>query len=530
MTGAAIGLFIYVIGLCVGSFLNVVIYRLPRGLSILKPAWSFCPHCKTTLRWHDNLPVLSWLLLRARCRHCRQPISRQYPLIEAATGVVFLLVYCLLFVADARLGVAQPRWPTDVPLLLAWLVLVGVLIACSAMDLLWYVVDTRITDVAVVAGIVLCALWPRPEFFAARAATPAAAAAVVAFLVSALMLWWAGRGEPSAAEEELVRETTDDDAKRAVPSPMINAAAVLAIVVFVGLAVWLLVGAAGPALEAGGHFRLAVPAVLLALFAVMVLTGGQPREVDKELRAAIEAEAPTSRGAAVRESVWLAPATATAIITYFVVRDVPAAREAWQEVMGWMPFGRFAPLAGAAFAIHGAIIAAAAGWIIRIFFTLAFGREAFGVGDIYILAAAGAVGGWDIALLGFLLSVFIALLGWTIGLLLKRPGMIPFGPPLAIGFLMALWLNRPAAPRADALYEDFAHLWQTRPLLLLGIVLVVLPLSILLARLTRHLIEPHEEQVAPPPQSETSLEEQPGDEGPPPAAGAPPRPEPDDNV
>jgi leader peptidase (prepilin peptidase)/N-methyltransferase len=508
MASVVIGLVVYLTGLCVGSFLNVVIYRLPRGLSILKPTWSFCPHCKTTLQWYDNLPVLGWVLLKARCRYCHRPISAQYPLIEAITGLVFLLTYYLLFVGNARVlkvtevGVLglNAHWPTDIPFLLAWLVLAAVLIVCSAMDLIWYVVDTRITDVALLAGIVLCALWPRPEFLADRAATPAAAAAIVAFIVSGLMLWRSARRESSAGQEGFVRDATADDAATASLSPSINAATLIAILVFVGLAVWLLVEAANPSLSTSSAFHLAVPATLLALFVAMVLTGGQPRAADEELRAAIEAEAPTSRGASIRELLWLAPAAAAAIITYFIVCKVPAVTDLWQSATGWTAAGQFVPLGGAAFAIHGAIVGAAAGWIVRIFFTLAFGREAFGVGDIYILAAAGALGGWDIALLGFLLSVFIALLGWIIGLLLKRPGMIPFGPPLAIGFMAALWLNHQAAARADSFYQGLVLTSQQpgKTALLVGILLVVLPASIVLARLTRRVVERRVERTETP--------------------------------
>jgi len=514
MLDAAIGLFIYLAGLCVGSFLNVVIYRLPRGLSISKPTWSFCPRCKTTLRWRDNLPVLGWLLLRARCRYCHQPISAQYPLIEAITGLAFVLTYHLLFVAHARawqvaaVGVTElhPTWPTEVPLLLAWLVLVAVLIVCSTMDLVWYLIDTRITDVALIAGIVLCAVWPRPEFFGERAATPAAAAATVAFVVSGLMLWRTAWRGSSAAENGLVRDVVADDANSASPSS-INAATVIAIVAFVGLAVWLLAGPAIATSDTSGVFRLATPAALVALFVAMVLTGGQPRAADEELRAAIEAEAPASRGAALRELLWLAPAAVTAIITYFIVRSVPLVGNGWQSATSWTPAGQFAPLGGAVFAIHGAIVAAAAGWIVRIFFTLAFGREAFGVGDIYILAAAGAVGGWDIALLGFLLSVPIALLGWIISLLLKRTGMIPFGPPLAIGFLTALWLNYHAAATAASHAHDLTLAWQKRPdvvLLGVGMLLVVLPVSIMLAKLTRRVVEPQRAPTETPPEENES--------------------------
>lgn len=80
-----------VIGLFVGSFLNVVIYRTPLGLSIAAPR-SFCPTCQRQLKWWENVPVASWVALRGRCRTCHQPISVRYPLIELSTGITFALV------------------------------------------------------------------------------------------------------------------------------------------------------------------------------------------------------------------------------------------------------------------------------------------------------------------------------------------------------------------------------------------------------------------------------------------------------
>src|SRR3954453_19458150 len=79
------------IGLCAGSFLNVVIYRLPRGESLVTPA-SHCPGCETAIAPYDNLPVLSWLLLRGRCRKCRTEISARYPLVEALTAALAVAV------------------------------------------------------------------------------------------------------------------------------------------------------------------------------------------------------------------------------------------------------------------------------------------------------------------------------------------------------------------------------------------------------------------------------------------------------
>src|SRR4051794_11441254 len=78
-------------GLIVGSFLNVVAYRLPRGESLVHPR-SRCPHCGTQLRAIDNIPVVSWLLLRGRCHGCSAPISARYPLVEASTAGLYAAV------------------------------------------------------------------------------------------------------------------------------------------------------------------------------------------------------------------------------------------------------------------------------------------------------------------------------------------------------------------------------------------------------------------------------------------------------
>lgn len=79
----------FLLGLIFGSFLNVCISRLPKGESIGHPR-SRCPQCGATIRWYDNIPVLSWLFLRGRCRDCKQPIPWRYPLVEVAVGLVFL--------------------------------------------------------------------------------------------------------------------------------------------------------------------------------------------------------------------------------------------------------------------------------------------------------------------------------------------------------------------------------------------------------------------------------------------------------
>ena len=84
-----LGLLFAVVGCCVGSFLNVCAYRVPRGLSVLRPR-SRCPDCLTAIRAYDNLPVISWLILRGECRHCGRAISQRYLFIEFAMGLSFV--------------------------------------------------------------------------------------------------------------------------------------------------------------------------------------------------------------------------------------------------------------------------------------------------------------------------------------------------------------------------------------------------------------------------------------------------------
>lgn len=91
-TESVSGMWFFVIGACVGSFLNVVIYRVPAGLSVISKA-SHCPGCQQSIRGRDNLPLIGWLNLQGRCRQCQTDISSRYPLVELTIGLMFLLLY-----------------------------------------------------------------------------------------------------------------------------------------------------------------------------------------------------------------------------------------------------------------------------------------------------------------------------------------------------------------------------------------------------------------------------------------------------
>ena len=175
-------LFLLAFGACVGSFLNVVIYRMPEGLSIVRPA-SRCPKCNHHLRWFENLPILSWLALRGRCRSCSLPISSQYLLIELLVAVLFAGAYVIFFLAPpdtwwAGIGGEWWRfvglsggWPA---LLIVLTVLCGLLVA-TVIDARTFLIPapitTAMTVIALVAWLVqgvlpeppmAAGLWPIP--------------------------------------------------------------------------------------------------------------------------------------------------------------------------------------------------------------------------------------------------------------------------------------------------------------------------------------------------------------------------------
>lgn len=132
---AAVG----VVGLAVGSFLNVVIWRVPRKESVLSPP-SHCPGCGAAIRPLDNIPVISWLFLRGVCRSCGERIAARYPLVELATGALFAAVAFRL----------QLDWALP-----AFLLLTSALLAISVIDLEHYIVPNRILVVAIPLGAAL---------------------------------------------------------------------------------------------------------------------------------------------------------------------------------------------------------------------------------------------------------------------------------------------------------------------------------------------------------------------------------------
>lgn len=130
---------IFVLGLLIGSFLNVCIYRIPRdGLSINSPRQSICPECRSAIKFFDNIPVLSYVLLRGRCRNCSTRISIVYPLVELITGGLFLLMY-------HRFGIT--------PDFIHGCLFVTLLIPISWIDARWYIIPNAIIIVGLLLGL-----------------------------------------------------------------------------------------------------------------------------------------------------------------------------------------------------------------------------------------------------------------------------------------------------------------------------------------------------------------------------------------
>jgi leader peptidase (prepilin peptidase)/N-methyltransferase len=142
LTEAALLILLFTLGAILGSFFNVVIYRVPRGGSIVRPP-SACPACGTRLRAWDNIPLLSYLALRGRCRYCAAPISPRYAIVEALSG----LLPVLLFV---RFGATAPFW-------VFW-PLSSVLLVLSFIDLDMRILSDKVTLPGIVIGLVVAPL------------------------------------------------------------------------------------------------------------------------------------------------------------------------------------------------------------------------------------------------------------------------------------------------------------------------------------------------------------------------------------
>jgi Type II secretory pathway, prepilin signal peptidase PulO and related peptidases len=136
--------FAFVLGAAIGSFLNVVIYRLPRDLSINQPRRSFCPSCQKPIPWYENLPLVSWLLLRGRCRRCGARISFRYFVVELLTAFLFLIIW------------QSFPWPIAI----CYWVFIALVIAATFIDFEHFIIPDEITLGGTAAGLLASVIVP----------------------------------------------------------------------------------------------------------------------------------------------------------------------------------------------------------------------------------------------------------------------------------------------------------------------------------------------------------------------------------
>jgi leader peptidase (prepilin peptidase)/N-methyltransferase len=169
-----LSIFVCYAGACVGSFLNVCIYRIPREESIVWPG-SHCPKCGKPIRFYDNVPILSYLVLRGRCRFCKDRISPRYVLVEALMAVLFLLIWL-------RYGL-DPRTPV-------YMMMAAGLVLGTFVDFEHMIIPDRVTLGGVVAGLILSPLVP--SLHGATTAWGGLKASLLGAVLGAGILWVVG--------------------------------------------------------------------------------------------------------------------------------------------------------------------------------------------------------------------------------------------------------------------------------------------------------------------------------------------------
>jgi len=382
-------LFVFAFGASLGSFMNVVAWRLPRGGSIVSPP-SRCPTCAGRLSWRENLPVLGWLLLRGRCRFCGERIGVQYLLVELLLGGLFVAAFLMFYLPDASDWWAAGTdgwWATrqlggSWPGLLVVLTMFSLLLPITLIDARTFLIPLSLT------------LW-------------IAGVAAAMWTVQALLpLPW--------------RVPLDSPP---VPLAMVPPA---------------IAGAAF-----GGVLGTGVLAVLLWTDRI------RPSFADYD--AFVEegetlGDYPHARREALRELLHLTPILAGAGLGWWFASGFGAPASEG-ELPSWV---------GALAAVStGYLVGAGLVWSVRILGTLAFGREAMGLGDVHLLGAIGAALGWIDAAAVFFVAPFLGL-AWAGAAALLGAGMLgdrfrhfgervrtmPYGPHLAVAAVLVV-LVRP---------------------------------------------------------------------------------------
>jgi leader peptidase (prepilin peptidase) / N-methyltransferase len=392
-------IFIFAFGCCIGSFLNVVIYRLPRDKSIVSPP-SACPGCGKYIRFYDNIPLVSWLVLGRKCRFCKTPISPRYFIIELLTGLLFVGLFYLYFRSGLQI-VTQPSWQNG-----GWFVyllhisMLGALIAASGIDLEFWIIPLSLCWFVTLVGLIGSAIgvyfidfnYIRQEHVlpSASADTGALAAGAAAGLGISLILLTTGLLKRSY-ESQMEEEKQKGDL------------------------------ASQKQLQKGADFAG---------------TAGQDSNENFNDRLEV-----------LREVLFLLPIIIISLIFFWLTRNIEPIRSWWPE------FSQKPVIAGFLGSLWGYFVGCGIVWGIRIFGTLGFGREAMGLGDVHLMGAAGAVIGPVYVVLAFFIAPFFGLAWAGFQMFFKKIRQIPYGPFLSLGILVVMILHNWINEQLSAFYR-----------------------------------------------------------------------------
>jgi leader peptidase (prepilin peptidase)/N-methyltransferase len=381
-------IFIFAIGCCIGSFLNVVIYRLPRDKSLVTPP-SACTACGEQIRYYDNIPLVSWLLLGRKCRHCKAPISAYYFVIELLTGLVFFGLFILYFHSNLRDGIGS-FWNGGWFIYLLHILMLSAFVAASAIDLKYWVIPLSICWFVTAAGLI--------------------ASTVGIYII----------------DPALVREYS------LMPSASAGTAA-MAIGAAIGLAIsWVLVTT--NLLKRSYESEDSEDSRDIA--------HENHKDLDRKIEDTNEPTGPTwasneydHRQEALREIAFLLPIIICSIAAYLTIRTI-VPMEARNSFSVQHP-----AISGLLGSLWGYFVGCGIVWGIRIFGTLAFGKEAMGLGDVHLMGAAGAVIGPLYVVLAFFVAPFFGLAWAGFQMFFKKIRQIPYGPFLSLGIFIVMILH-----------------------------------------------------------------------------------------
>jgi leader peptidase (prepilin peptidase)/N-methyltransferase len=423
ITPALHGLFIaflFILGACIGSFLNVVVWRLPRGESLVTPP-SHCPKCGHQLAWYDNVPVLGWLWLRGRCRYCSAPISARYPIVEAVTGLLFVFYYVMFFIlhigpchmvhdmaGDIIHMSGLHSLPDDWPFYALYMLLISALLAASLIDAELLIIPIEIPWLVAAVALMTHAVIDRPNHAGALNIGPPAAAlaagAGVGLLLS-LLAWRRG---------------------------------------------WI------PTSFPQGEPLLEVDRAAMAQEIAEAKRNGQP--LDEEPILPPPYTSSQIRAEMSKEMLFLLPPLLLGTLWLLLCTQVEPLRRAWDGLIAY-PW-----ISGLLGALLGAMVGGFIVWKFRIFGTLVFGRVAMGLGDVHLMLGVGAVLGAGAVTITFFLAPFFAILLAIYMLLTGTRRELPFGPYLSLAAAFVLLFYCPIAaylaPGAEGFVIVMHHLFQ----------------------------------------------------------------------